>query len=432
MAQEVQKLEGDAITQGKKMHPADVFRADLTKQKSEFQKVLPNHISFEKFHRTVMTAIIHNPVLLTANRQSLLVACLKAATDGLLPDQRDAALVTFKVKAKDNAGKDIWIDKVQYLPMYSGILKKVRQSGDIVSIVTHVVYEADKKLGKFEYVLGDNERIVHEPYIGNEPRGAIIAAYCIAKLKDGTVVREVMTFQDIEKVRKTSKSGSMNENDVKWSKENPKPSIGDPKGIWKAWYEEMARKTVFRRAAKWLPQQIEIVDQAFQNDASMDVIDSVAENAAVERITEDGEVLEIEDGTADDGAQPDLKEKIKEKKEAAQPKAEKKSKAEVKKSAEIPTSNEEENLNMAENEEQNQDDGGDVSRETAKSPDAPLTTIERIVKACENSLDGIQIQDVWEKFAADIGAIKRNNKEGYATIMDAKVAAEKRVAGTEA
>ena len=203
-----------------------------------------------------MTALVQNPDLTVADRHSLLLSCMKSATDGLMPDGRDAALVIFNSKGpKDSSGKDTWIKKVQYLPMYAGILKKVRQSKELASVVTHIVYEADKKLGKFEYFLGDDERIVHEPYLGPEPRGNIIAAYCIAKLKDGTVIREVMTFQDIEKVRRTSKSGDDN---------------GKPKGIWAAWYEEMARKTVFRRCAKWLPQSIELTERVFKNDDSME------------------------------------------------------------------------------------------------------------------------------------------------------------------
>lgn len=283
----VQKLQGQEVIAAAPK-PLDAFRGTLNAQKGEFQKVLPAHISFEKFQRTVMTALITQPDLLSADRQSLLVSCVKAATDGLLPDGRDAALVIFNSKGSPEAGGG-WIKRVQYLPMYSGILKKVRQSEELAGVVTHVVYSRDR----FEYVLGDDERIIHEPYVGQEDRGEIIAAYCIAKLKDGTVVREVMTFQDIEKVRKTSKSG----NDEK----------GEPKGIWKSWYEEMARKTVFRRAAKWLPQSIEVLDRVFENDETMEVIGQhqadppkMIENQAEKSDSETGEILD----------QPDLKVEI--------------------------------------------------------------------------------------------------------------------------
>lgn len=296
-----QKLQGTEITPKKQLRPVEVIENNLTSKKSDFIKVLPSHISFEKFQRTVMTAVTQNPDLIQADRTSLMLSCIKAASDGLLPDGRDAALVIFNAKGKDAAGADVWMKKVQYLPMYAGIIKKVRQSGEIASVVSHVVYQCDK----FEYVLGDEERVVHEPYMGIEERGKIIAAYAIARLKDGTTVREVMTFQDIEKVRRTSKSGADKD-------------TGAPKGIWRDWYEEMARKTVFRRLAKWLPQSIELVDQAFSNDESMDTFKQIQPSAPVPMI-EDGASAEfIEDGTEEEvpekEKQPDLKKDIKEKK----------------------------------------------------------------------------------------------------------------------
>lgn len=311
MSQAVQKLEGEAITQGKAVTPYDKFGATMESRKGEFVKALPAHITFDKFQRTCLTACIQNPDLLTADRHTLFLSCLKSATDGLLPDGRDAALVIFNTKKKID-GEDRWIKAVQYMPMYAGILKKVRQSGDLAGVETHVVYEKDL----FKYALGDESKIEHTPYMGKEARGDIIAVYCIARLKDGTVVREVMSFQDIEKVRKASKAGDDN---------------GQPKGIWKAWYEEMARKTVFRRCAKWLPQNIEMFDHAFDNDASMEVLGEVegGKPTAFNPSQQTGEVIDM---TASGGGedvmvsaeeqepqpkQPDLKKAVKEKKAAA-------------------------------------------------------------------------------------------------------------------
>lgn len=267
-------------TEKKELKPHEAFEGMLLKRQGEFMKALPSHISFDKFQRTVMTAVITEPKLLGADRASLLVSCLKAAQDGLLPDKRDAALVIFNTKAKDpQTGEDKWIDAVQYMPMYSGILKKVRQSDELASIKAHVVYKKDK----FHYVLGDEERVIHEPYFGTEDRGEIVAAYCIAVLKDGTIMREVMTFQDIEKIRRKSKSGAATANDVKYKKAE---AIGDPKGIWADWYEEMAKKTVFRRLAKWLPQSSDLIETALKNDESMQIMDEVKGSEA--RTTIDG------------------------------------------------------------------------------------------------------------------------------------------------
>lgn len=212
----------------------------MTAQRGEFEKVLPSHVNAEKFIRVVMTACVNAPELLEADRATLMLSALKCASDGLLPDNREAAFIIFNSKDKNG----VWVKKVQYMPMYTGILKKVRQSSDISNISSRVVFEKDF----FEYELGDEEKLTHKPYMGKDSAGEIVAAYCVVKLNDGSVYREVMTVGEIEKVRRCSKSGNKD---------------GQAVGIWKEWYEEMARKTVFKRAAKWLPQSIELPESEY-------------------------------------------------------------------------------------------------------------------------------------------------------------------------
>ena len=62
---------------------------------------------------------------------------------------------------------------------------------------------------------------------------------------------EIMNGEQLDKIRKVSRSG----NDEK----------GNPKGIWKQWPEEMAKKSVLRRIAKYLPSSAD-VDQVFEHD----------------------------------------------------------------------------------------------------------------------------------------------------------------------
>lgn len=210
-----------------KLPPMDMMRTTLNRLEAEFKMALPPQIPVEKFIRTTMTAVQMNPDLLGADRRSLLAACMKAAQDGLLVDQREAALV-------------IYGTKVQYMPMIGGVLKKIRNSGQIATISAHVAYENDE----FRYELGDDERIVHRPNL-NGDRGKAVAAYSIAKTKDGAVYREVMSVAQIEQVRNVSKA-----------KNN---------GPWVAWWEEMAKKSVTRRLAKRLPSSAD-VDAVFDND----------------------------------------------------------------------------------------------------------------------------------------------------------------------
>lgn len=207
------------------------LRDRLQAMAPEFKKALPGHIPVEKFIRTVQTAVQMQPQISRAassskeGLQSLLAACTKAATDGLILDGREATLVTFKQKGANGQ----YEDRIQYLPMVAGLLKKARNSGEIASIAAHVVYQKDR----FIYVLGDDEKIIHEPFLEGD-RGAPIAVYAIARLKDGSVQREVMSRDDVMRIAAQSKNSKQYQPDS--------PNYGE-------WW----RKTVIRRISKYLP-----------------------------------------------------------------------------------------------------------------------------------------------------------------------------------
>lgn len=216
------------------------LRQDINSMESQFKLALPAHIPSSKFVRTVLTALQNNPDLIQAERQSVLSGCMKAAQDGLLIDNRDAALVIFNTKDGDK-----WVKKAQYMPMISGILKKARNSGSISTLSAHIAYEKDK----FVYLLGDEEKIIHEPFVGGN-RGKPIAAYAIVKLKDGSIQREVMTVDEIEAVRKRSRTSD--------------------KGPWVSDWSEMARKTVLRRIAKYIPSSADKEGESLVDITSRD------------------------------------------------------------------------------------------------------------------------------------------------------------------
>ncbi len=208
----------------------NTLRQQLIKMGPEIGKALPSHIKPEKFQRVVMTVVQQTPDLLGADRQSLLASCMKCAADGLVPDGRDAALVIFNTKNKSGG----WEKRVQYMPMLAGILKRARNSGQIAGIVVNVVHRNDK----FVQVPDSFDRpIQHEPPPLGEPRGDAIGAYALVKLRDGTLMHEVMGRDEIERVRAVSRSKDS--------------------GPWVQWWDQMARKTVFRRLSKYLPMDAE-------------------------------------------------------------------------------------------------------------------------------------------------------------------------------
>ena len=215
------------MTTTKAPSPSEAFRAQLVKLSPELHNALPSNISPEKFQRVVLTVVNMTPELLNGDRRALFAACMRCASDGLVPDGREAALVMFK-------------GKPQYLPMVGGILKRARNSGELLSISAHVIYERDE----FLVELGDEERIVHKP-AWNTDRGKMIGVYAVAKLKDGGMQRALLSAAEVEKVRNASASKN-----------------GGP---WTTWPEEMWKKTALRRLSKYLPMDAD-AEKLFRRD----------------------------------------------------------------------------------------------------------------------------------------------------------------------
>jgi recombination protein RecT len=222
-------------------NPVAVIRQNLTAMAPEFKAALPEHVSVEKFTRVAMTAIQNSPDLAQADRRSLFGAVVRLAQDGLLPDGREAALVIFNTKNKAGG----WDKKVQAMPMIAGVLKKIRQSGDVAKISAQVVYENDH----FVVSYGFDEDVTHNPPSLDKPRGKPIGAYATAVLKDGSRLLEVMTLEEIAKVRNVSRSKD--------------------KGPWVDWWSEMARKTVMRRLSKRLPMSTDLEEAVFSRDETL-------------------------------------------------------------------------------------------------------------------------------------------------------------------
>lgn len=231
----------------------DPLKKQIALMEPQFKAALPTHIPPERFVRVVQTALGNTPALLTANRNSFFAACMKSAQDGLLPDGKEAALVTFKNKSGEVM--------VQYMPMISGILKKVRNSGELSTITSQIVYEKDE----FNYFIdADGEHISHKPNMFAD-RGKPLGVYALAKTKDGGVYIEVMTTQQVNDVKKVSR--------------------GANNGPWAGAFEtEMWKKTVIRRLSKRLPMStdLELVIKADDDLYDLDTTQQTQETGTSE------------------------------------------------------------------------------------------------------------------------------------------------------
>lgn len=211
----------------KELSKTDALKQSVLAMKDQFRMTLPNHIPVERFIRTIQTAIMSNPKIATAERNSFFKACMNAASDGLLPDGKEAAIVPFNSKAGVMC---------TYMPMTAGILKKVRNSGELASITSQLVYSEDK----FDYWIDSKgEHLEHRPNLfATSGRGEVVGAYALATTTSGAVYIEVMTIDQLEQVRNSSRAKDS--------------------GPWKDWASEMYRKTVIKRLAKRLPMSTDV------------------------------------------------------------------------------------------------------------------------------------------------------------------------------
>jgi recombination protein RecT len=160
------------------------------------------------------------------------MALTRCARDGLMPDGREAAMVVYSTK---NSRTGQYEKKAQYLPMVDGVLKRARQSGQVVNITGKVVHMADK----FDYWVDEHgEHIEHRPAFENT--GEIRLVYAFAKLTSGEIVVEVMSKADVEKVRDGT------------AKRDRDGKLKIP-SAWQKWFDRMALKTVLHRLARRLP-----------------------------------------------------------------------------------------------------------------------------------------------------------------------------------
>jgi recombination protein RecT len=203
--------------------------------RNQFALALPKHLTAERFTRIAITALTRTPKLQECTPESFMRCLLDLSALGIEPDGRRAHLIP--------SGKECTL-----ILDYKGIAELVMRSGVVSSIHADKVCEADE----FEV---DRGRIVCHRIDYKRPRGNSYAYYVLIAFKDGSEKCEVMTREEVDGIRKRSRAGGS--------------------GPWVTDFDEMGKKTVFRRASKWLPLSPEIRD-ALEKDA-----DTLADDARV-------------------------------------------------------------------------------------------------------------------------------------------------------
>jgi len=226
------------------MKPKDQIAHLLKSKQAEISKMLPKHLNAERLLKVAQIAATTTPALAKCDVPSLIGAIGQCAQMGLEPNTvlGHAYLLPFNTKRKDANGNEKWVNSVQVIIGYKGLIDLARRSGQIISIAAHEVCQNDK----FELVYGLDEKLNHTPAMGD--RGEVIGFYAIAKLKDGGHAFEFMSRLQVEEIKASGERKNKRESSV-----------------WKDHFVEMGRKTVIRRLAKYLPLSVE-----FQTAAAID------------------------------------------------------------------------------------------------------------------------------------------------------------------
>jgi recombination protein RecT len=206
-------------------------RTESTELVAQLRNALPAHVRAERFQRCVLTALVKNPKLQSCNQASFFTSILQLAQFGLEPDGRVAHLIPYG-------------DTCQLVIDYKGLAELAYRSGKISNLHADVVCENDV----FEANMG---RISEHRIDYRKHRGNVYAVYATCEFKDGTSKSEVMSVDEVKAIQKRSKAGNS--------------------GPWITDWNEMAKKTVFKRLSKWLPLSPEFRDAVNSDDDVIDI-----------------------------------------------------------------------------------------------------------------------------------------------------------------
>lgn len=210
--------------------------------KAQFALALPKHLDPERFSRIAITALTRTPKLQDCTQESFFRCLLDLSALGLEPDGRNAHLIPYKNNKAQTTECQLQID-------YKGYVDLVMRSGEVSYI------HADKVCENDVFVVDCGE--VKQHLIDyKKPRGEVYAYYCIIRKKDGTAKTEVMSLLEVLEVRDKSqgyKSAMQYKNDHPWISHQ----------------DEMGKKTVFKRAQKWVRLSSEI-QQIIQKEDERD------------------------------------------------------------------------------------------------------------------------------------------------------------------
>lgn len=237
-----QAIQSTAGGDTKPQREIDKFRGRLEKLAPQMMTVLPKYVTPERVTTLALMAATKTPKLLECTTESTILSLMQLAQSGLELG-RTAYLVPFKMKDEMVC---------TFVPAWQGLVQLMIQSRHIKDVKMRAVYSNEH----FVYREGADPILEHSVMWDESKRGDLVAFYAVAFLARGGSTFEVMSKQEVDKIR------------------NAAPSKNSP--AWNNHYVEMGKKTVLRRLAKRNPQWSDALNTAVGADAQFESLVATA------------------------------------------------------------------------------------------------------------------------------------------------------------
>ena len=218
----------------------------------EISKTNGNAVKWQKESQFAIQALQKNKTLASCAPHSIENAIINVAACGLSLNPADGYAYLVPEYNKDLGGQECLL-RISF----KGLIKAATDSGVIKFVRAEIVKINDT----FTYT-GAFSAPVHEmnPF---SDRGEPVGVYCIAKTCDGEILTDVMSWEEVLKIKSKAKT----------------------KYVWDDWEFEMAKKAIVKRAAKMWPKSKE---STMLNEA-VDILNSAEGSDPLENI---GEIAE--------------------------------------------------------------------------------------------------------------------------------------------
>ena len=242
------------------------FSLALTTQLDSISDALPTDFNKARFVQNAVALLNDTPDLQKYGKQQIMLGLMRGAILGLEFYNKECFLVPYG-------------SKLQYQTSYTGSVKLAKKYSirPIKDIYAKLVREGDVFE---ESIVNGEQSITFRPKPFNN--GKIIGAFAVCLFKDGGVMYDTMSLEELENTRKHSKASN-----------SP---------AWKDFTGQMYLKTVLKRLCKHIeidfenPEQLRIYDEetAIETDPAAVAEAEIAENANKEEFVIDAETSEEE------------------------------------------------------------------------------------------------------------------------------------------